>query len=162
MMHFLPLSILALAGLATALPAAEPSIERAGSPLSKRASTITTISGLDFNIDGTVGYYAGTNSYWLGFLTSNADIDGVFAELATAGLKVLRIWGFNDITAATTEVWFQSFILGQAPVINTGANGLQRLDYAVASAESHGIKLIIPFVNNWYDSLPLLCHIPHH
>lgn len=36
-------------------------------------------------------------------------------------------------------------------MINTGANGLQRLDYVVASAEAHGISLIINFVNNWTD-----------
>jgi mannan endo-1,4-beta-mannosidase len=36
-------------------------------------------------------------------------------------------------------------------VINTGANGLQRLDYVVSSAAAHGIKLIINFVNNWSD-----------
>ena len=36
-------------------------------------------------------------------------------------------------------------------MINTGANGLQRLDYVVKSAETYGIKLIINFVNNWSD-----------
>ncbi|KAF5015365.1 hypothetical protein F66182_13329, partial [Fusarium sp. NRRL 66182] len=35
--------------------------------------------------------------------------------------------------------------------INTGADGLQRLDYVVKSAEAHDIKLIINFVNNWND-----------
>jgi mannan endo-1,4-beta-mannosidase len=35
--------------------------------------------------------------------------------------------------------------------INTGANGLQRLDAVVKAAEKYGIKLIIPFVNNWSD-----------
>jgi mannan endo-1,4-beta-mannosidase len=48
-------------------------------------------------------------------------------------------------------VWYQSFVSGASPVINTGANGLQRLDYVVASAEAHGISLIINFVNNWTD-----------
>lgn len=47
--------------------------------------------------------------------------------------------------------WFQSFVSGAQPVINTGADGLQRLDYVVASAAKRGIKLIIPFVNNWGD-----------
>jgi mannan endo-1,4-beta-mannosidase len=49
------------------------------------------------------------------------------------------------------SVWFQAFPNGTAPVINTGANGLQRLDYVVKAAEKRGIKLIIPFVNNWLD-----------
>jgi len=66
-------------------------------------------------------------------------------------LKVLRVWGFNDVTQTTSGVWFQSFVSGKSPQINTGSNGLQRLDYVVSSAESHGIKLIINFVNNWSD-----------
>jgi mannan endo-1,4-beta-mannosidase len=59
--------------------------------------------------------------------------------------------GFNDITSSTSGVWYQSFIKGQQPKINTGSNGLQRLDYVVSSAAAHGIKLIINFVNNWSD-----------
>lgn len=69
------------------------------------------------------------------------------------GLKVLRVWGFNDVTSTpgSGTVWFQSFVSGASPVINTGADGLQRLDYVVQSAEAHGISLIINFVNNWTD-----------
>jgi mannan endo-1,4-beta-mannosidase len=48
-------------------------------------------------------------------------------------------------------VWFQSFVSGASFVINTGADGLQRLDYVVESAAAHGISLIINFVNNWTD-----------
>ncbi|RDL37498.1 putative Mannan endo-1,4-beta-mannosidase A [Venustampulla echinocandica] len=118
---------------------------------SRAAAANPSVSGLKFNIDGTTGYFAGTNSYWIGFLTNNADVDLVMAHLKTSGLKVLRVWGFNDITQSTSEVWFQSFIKGQNPQINTGANGLQRLDYVVKSAESHGVKLIVNFVNNWND-----------
>jgi mannan endo-1,4-beta-mannosidase len=49
------------------------------------------------------------------------------------------------------SVWFQSFVDGSTPTINTGPDGLQRLDYVIKSAESRGIKLIVPFVNNWDD-----------
>jgi len=68
-------------------------------------------------------------------------------------MKVLRVWGFNDVTATPSPgtVWFQSFIKGSDPVINTGADGLERLDYVVQSAEAHGVSLIINFVNNWKD-----------
>jgi mannan endo-1,4-beta-mannosidase len=59
--------------------------------------------------------------------------------------------GFNDVSASTSGVWFQSFISGQQPQINTGANGLQKLDTVVAAAEKYNIKLIIPFVNYWAD-----------
>jgi len=65
--------------------------------------------------------------------------------------EINHFTGFNDVTANTTGVWFQSFISGQSPQINTGTNGLQRLDYVVSSAEAHDVKLIINFVNNWSD-----------
>lgn len=105
-----------------------------------------------FNVDGKTGYFAGTNSYWIGFLTNNANVDLVMSHLQTSGLKILRVWGFNDVntTPGSGNVWYQS-LSGSTPTINTGANGLQRLDYVVKSAEVHGIKLIINFVNNWDD-----------
>lgn len=109
-------------------------------------------SGTQFVIDGKSGYFAGTNSYWIGFLTNDSDVDLVMQHLSESGLKILRVWGFNDVTSTPSSdtVYFQSFA-GDEPTINTGANGLQRLDYVVKSAEAHGIKLIINFVNNWSD-----------
>ncbi|KAF4631109.1 hypothetical protein G7Y89_g7031 [Cudoniella acicularis] len=110
-------------------------------------------AGHVFNINGKSQYFMGTNTYWIGFLTANTDVDLVMSHLASTGLKVLRVWGFNDVTSTPSSgtVWFQSFISGSQPVINTGANGLQRLDYVVSSAAAHGISLIINFVNNWSD-----------
>jgi len=37
------------------------------------------------------------------------------------------------------------------PIINVGPDGLGRLDYVVSAAGKRGIKLLIPFVNNWKD-----------
>ncbi|KAL1591292.1 hypothetical protein WHR41_00026 [Cladosporium halotolerans] len=151
------ITLAACAGAACALPATSRSgvVARSSSALSSRAandSSFPSASGSSFIIDGKQQYYAGTNSYWLGFQTNNADVDLVMKNLATSGLKVLRVWGFNDVTSdpGSNTVYFQSFINGEAK-INTGANGLERLDYVVKSAEEHGIKLIINFVNNWTD-----------
>jgi mannan endo-1,4-beta-mannosidase len=125
---------------------------KAATTTAAASGSFPTTSGTKFVIDGKPGYYAGTNSYWIGFLTNNSDIDLVMQHLASSGLKILRVWGFNDVTTTPTDgtVYFQSFANGEA-TINTGANGLQRLDYVVKSAEAHGIKLIINFVNNWTD-----------
>jgi mannan endo-1,4-beta-mannosidase len=103
-------------------------------------------------IDGKQQYFAGTNTYWIGFQTNNADVDLVMKNIASSGMKVLRVWGFNDVTSnpGAGSVYYQSFINGEAK-INTGANGLERLDYVVKSAEENGVKLIINFVNNWTD-----------
>lgn len=115
-------------------------------------SSISKVDGLKFNIDGTTKYYAGTNSYWMPFLTNDTDVDIIMGHLATSGEKILRVWGFNDVQGdpGPDVVYFQSFS-GSSATINTGANGLQRLDAVVKSADHHGIKLIINFVNNWKD-----------
>ena len=122
-------------------------------PTSTATGAVSKAVGDAFNIDGVTSYFAGTNSYWIGFLTNNADVDLVMSHLQTSGLKVLRVWGFNDVNATpgSGTVWYQSLVPGQSPVINSGANGLERLDYVVQSAAVHDIKLIINFVNNWSD-----------
>lgn len=58
--------------------------------------------------------------------------------------------GFNDVTSAS-GTYFQSFVSGQSPSINTGSTGLGKLDTVVKAAEKYNIKLIIPFVNYWGD-----------
>jgi hypothetical protein len=40
---------------------------------------------------------------------------------------------------------------GSDYTLNTGANGLPRLDYVVAAAGRYGIKLILTLTNNWDD-----------
>jgi Endo-beta-mannanase len=111
-----------------------------------------TTSGLDFEIGGKKSYFAGSNSYWIGFLTNNDDVDLVLDHMGESGLRILRVWGFNDVNTVPSSgtVYYQLLKDGTA-TINTGADGLQRLDYVVASAEARNVKLIINFVNNWSD-----------
>ncbi|KAJ5120976.1 Glycoside hydrolase superfamily [Penicillium bovifimosum] len=116
------------------------------------ASGVATTNGLKFEIDGETSYFAGSNSYWIGFLTNNDDVDLVFDHMNESGLRILRVWGFNDVNTVPSDgsVYYQLLKDGTATV-NTGADGLQRLDYVVASAEARNVKLIINFVNNWSD-----------
>ncbi|KAJ5705584.1 hypothetical protein N7536_001273 [Penicillium majusculum] len=117
-------------------------------------SSFAKVDGRKFNIDGETKYFAGTNSYWLPFLTNDADVDSVFKNLKESGLKILRVWGFNDVNTvpAAGTVYFQLHDKATGTTtINTGADGLKRLDYVVSAAEKYGIKLIIPFVNSWND-----------
>ncbi|KAK4663105.1 hypothetical protein QC763_600490 [Podospora pseudopauciseta] len=116
------------------------------------AAASVRVSGTRFVIDGKTGYFAGTNSYWIGFLTNNRDVDTTLDHIASSGLKILRVWGFNDVNnqPSGNTVWFQR-LASSGSQINTGPNGLQRLDYLVRSAETRGIKLIIALVNYWDD-----------
>ncbi|KAH9875111.1 hypothetical protein J1614_004599 [Plenodomus biglobosus] len=133
---------LALLSLATAALAVPATVD-----ISSRASIAKT-DGLKFNIDGV------TKCYWIPFLTNDNDVDVIMGHLATSGQKILRVWGFNDVTSipGSGTVYFQAFS-GSSATINTGANGLQRLDAVVKAAEKHNIKLIIryylPIVPKW-------------
>lgn len=60
-------------------------------------------SGLFFEIDGVTGYWTGTNGYWIPFLMNNTDIDTTFDHIAAAGMKIVRTWGFNDVTAIPSK-----------------------------------------------------------
>ena len=95
------LALLSFVGLTAATPFPASSTtqntardEITTSELQKRASN-PSVSGLKFNIDGTTAYFAGTNAYWIGFLTSNSDVDTVMSHLKSSGLKVLRVWGID-------------------------------------------------------------------
>jgi hypothetical protein len=93
------LSVLAFLGGAAAVHA--QSIIRAQPALLADAPTNSSFAKADgtrFNIDGVTKYYAGSNSYWLAFQTNNADIDKVLDNFVSSGLKIFRIWGFNDVT----------------------------------------------------------------
>ena len=73
---------------------------------------------------------------------------------------MVRTWGFLDIgksdgndsvdgSGKKNGVFFQSYNGGLLPSINEGEDGLKHLDYAVYKAGQLGIKLVIPFTNNW-------------
>ncbi|SPO06845.1 probable Probable mannan endo-1,4-beta-mannosidase A [Cephalotrichum gorgonifer] len=113
-------------------------------------SAPSTTDGTLFKINGETKYFAGSNSYWISMLRNDADVDLTMGHFADSGLKVLRIWGFNDVNAERDDVWFH-LVSASGSRVNEGANGLPRLDAVVAAAERHGVQLIINFVNFWDD-----------
>ncbi len=102
---------LGLGTMASALPAA-----RAAN------ANFPSANGTKFTIDGETKYFAGTNSYWIGFLTNNKDVDTVLDHISQSGLKILRVWGFNDVTRkpGAGTVWFQQ-LSASGSQINTGS-----------------------------------------
>ncbi|CAK7237571.1 hypothetical protein SEUCBS140593_010015 [Sporothrix eucalyptigena] len=136
-------------------------------PIGVSKEPFAKTAGQLFDINGTVGYFAGTNAWWLGHLTKNEDVDKAMQEIVDTKYKIVRVWGFGDINtgmrpAADTpdplRVWFQQHPApnatgnDRAALINYDPdNGLPRLDYVVSTAERLGLKLVLPFVNNWSD-----------
>jgi mannan endo-1,4-beta-mannosidase len=104
-------------------------------------------SGADLKLDGKPFRFSGSNNYYLMYKT-RAMVDDVFADAVGAGFTVMRTWGFLD--RQENGVYFQYWD-GTRPAYNDGADGLQRLDYVLASARAAGVRLVIPLTNNWSD-----------
>ncbi|KDQ07532.1 glycoside hydrolase family 5 protein [Botryobasidium botryosum FD-172 SS1] len=121
--------------------------------------------GTKFTLDGKPFYFAGSNAYWFQFIENINDVNFAMDKAKSAGINVIRTWGFNDKNATfvpgglpqyggegagPSEIWFQSWANGKV-TLNTGATGLQRFDKVVALAEKKGLKLVVALTNNWAD-----------
>ncbi|MCJ1485795.1 hypothetical protein MMC06_005970 [Schaereria dolodes] len=117
------------------------------------------VDGRLFNIDGKTQYFAGTNTWWLSHLLSDADVETTISELVSSDIRVTRAWGFgnvNDPAGQDGNVYFQ--ILNQTISPTNGSlinfsptNGIPRLDSVISLAEKYGLKLVLPLLNNWDD-----------
>ncbi|EEY55265.1 mannan endo-1,4-beta-mannosidase, putative [Phytophthora infestans T30-4] len=120
---------------------------------SATAGYVTT-SGTNFELDGQPFYVFGTNAYWASEITwSKTDLSTIFNTMAKSDLTVCRTWGFADLNQTGTapyNVVYQLWENGK-PTVNTGDNGLGYFDQVVAAAKTAGVKLVVPFVNNWSD-----------
>ncbi|HEU5469096.1 MAG TPA: cellulase family glycosylhydrolase [Actinophytocola sp.] len=117
-----------------------------------------TRQGKDLRLDGRQFRFAGSNNYYLMYKSPRM-VDDVFADARDAGFTVLRTWGFldignqdgsNSVRGKQEGIYFQYWD-GDSPAYNDGPDGLRKLDYVLASARAHGIRLIIPLTNNWND-----------
>ena len=107
------------------------------------SSEFVTHDGNKFKMDGHDFYFLGQNNYYLPYAPQYM-VDDVFEDAKTMGSKVMRTWGFLD-GAASCDVVLQ-------PSIGVyDEAGFKHFDYVVKKAKECGIKLVIPFVNNWTD-----------
>lgn len=113
-------------------------------------------AGPELRLNGKIFRFAGTNNYYLMY-KSPVMVDDVLTTAAANGFNVMRMWGSleignqdgsNSINGKSDGVYFQ-YWNGTEPAYNDGPDGLQRLDYAIWKAGQLGIRLVIPFVNNW-------------
>ncbi|KIK35441.1 glycoside hydrolase family 5 protein [Suillus luteus UH-Slu-Lm8-n1] len=118
--------------------------------IAERGSSPYVSSGKDgFSVNGSSLRFVGTNLYWLPTLETNDDIWNVLKNISDTGIKVIRIWAFNDVeTVPASGTWFQLVQNGTA-TINEGPNGLQKLDTIVQMAEQQGLYVIMSLTNNW-------------
>ncbi len=67
------------------------------------------------------------------------------------GANTVRSWGFLNVdNRGSGAVAFQ-YLSDDKITVDTGPEGLERLDALIASAEANDIRLILPLVNYWND-----------
>jgi hypothetical protein len=100
------------------------------------------VQGTQFTLNENPFYYTGTNNYYIGIDPgiTQAQVDEVLTSAKNMGISAVRAWGFNDGSGG----------LQTAPGVYD-ETVFKKLDYAIYKAGQLGIKLIIPFVNNWDD-----------
>lgn len=120
-----------------------------------------------FMLEGKPFCFTGTNNYYL-IYKSRRMVDDVLDKSKQLGLDVLRIWGFIDRGSLDESVpsvddggsergskdgvYFQFWDpVAKRPMVNTGENGLKRLDYVLHAARKRGLKLLVVLTNNWHE-----------
>ena len=100
-----------------------------------------------------ISTFAGTNSWWLGHLTTDADVEKAVSEMVATGLKTTRVWAFGNANSPSDQTVYYQLLDNKTNTIsiNTGDNGIARLDSAVKYAEQYGIQLVLAMLNNWDD-----------
>ena len=117
--------------------------------------------GNTLRLNGRQFRFAGSSNYYLMY-KSQFMVDDVLEAASGNDFRVMRIWGSLDIgdpndsstslRGPADGVYFQYWDpAAGAPAYNDGATGLEHLDYVVYKAGQEGLKLVIPFVNNWND-----------
>src|SRR5688572_14286964 len=115
-------------------------------------------TGPELRMGGKLFRFAGSNNYYL-LYKSKFMVDDVLNAAAAQGFRVMRVWGAIDIgnqdgsnsIRGKADGVYTQYWDGTAPAYNDGEDGLQHLDYVIYKAGQLGIKLVIPFVNNWND-----------
>ncbi len=111
-----------------------------------------------FQLNSEPFYFVGSNFYRLALsdafngnvikenkagVIQYPQIDRVMQNYAADGFKVIRLWGFSCEGSKGSNSY--------PPLINKdlslNADGMQQLDYTIASAGQHGIRIILPLVN---------------
>lgn len=116
-----------------------------------------------FELEGEPFCFAGANNYYP-IYKSRAAVDDVFASAKALGFRVMRVWAMLDRGSLDGSVpsvdgaghkqgvYFQYWDPARRrPAYNDGPDGLQRLDYVLAAAAKHELKLIVVLTNNWRE-----------
>jgi mannan endo-1,4-beta-mannosidase len=121
-------------------------------------SAFVQTAGTQLVLNGQPFQFTGSNNYYLMYSPPTL-VDSIFQTAVANGFTVMRTWGWidtgttdgkNSVSTPPNGIYFHYWD-GAQPAFNDGASGLTNLDYVIYSAGQAGVKLIIPFTNNWTD-----------
>ena len=117
-------------------------------------SEFVSTQGMHFIWRDAPFYYAGTNCYYLGYFSADpvrrASIDDLLDLYVQRGMKVIRVWAFND-GGSNVDGYTNEWAYQQTPTSIYNETALQGLDYCVAEAAKRDIKILLAFTNQWDD-----------
>lgn len=128
-----------------------PDVARTGEDQFVGVAQVPTPGGVEprFVLGGRPFSFVANNAYYLqeeatrelgGRMTRW--VDETFAKSAALGVRVLRVWAFNDGERDTS--------IQRAPLVYDEA-GLRGLDHVLVKAREYDVKLILTLVNYWSD-----------
>jgi mannan endo-1,4-beta-mannosidase len=107
-------------------------------------------SGTRFVLGDSVFPVVGVNCYFLAYCSA-ASQQIVMDVARQIGANTLRCWAFLNVDQREPgSVAFQ-FLDNGSIAVDSGPDGLERLDSLITAAESNGLHLILPLVNYWKD-----------
>jgi mannan endo-1,4-beta-mannosidase len=94
----------------------------------------------------------GVNCYFLAYC-ANAGRQSVLDAVSEMGVNTLRCWGFLEVENRQPGAPAFQYLQNGSITVDTGPDGLERLDALIAAAEASGFRLILPLVNHWRNPL---------
>lgn len=105
--------------------------------------------GTEFVVGNRSFHYAGANCYYLMVYAADQSlrryVDEVLTEQARLGVKVIRLWAFNDGDCPGRTPWN---VLQLRPGVYD-ERVFQGLDYVLDKSRQLGLRVVLTIVNNW-------------
>lgn len=109
--------------------------------MSALGQQFVTPYGKELVLAGTQYRINGANQYYLSYKPQKM-VDEIFAAALKLRINVIRTWGFCD------GQWKDGHSFQPSPRVYNEET-FKKLDYVLWRAQHFGIKVIIPFINNW-------------
>ena len=113
-------------------------------------SRFVTRSGAHLQLNGSTFRFAGANIYWLGLDENVGGVNYPTQFRVDDALMTAKEMGANVVRSHTLGISTGCSLCVEPSLGTFNQAALQHMDYAIKSAGSHDIRLIIPLTDNWH------------